>query len=118
MTDILETLLNPLGFEATEPGATPDQQEAFAKMSRDRNELCLAFRYAFRTDHGKKVLAHLRQMTIENSTWCASLGMEKGVSHGFAREGQNALVRYIEDMIKQAEALAKQKKQSEEKDNA
>jgi len=52
----------------------------------------------FGTPSGRKVLAHLRQMTIEQPAWYP--GAE--ASHGFAREGQNSIVRYIEQCIQRA----------------
>lgn len=53
----------------------------------------------FGTKSGKEVLKWLRSNTIEAATWMAGLGYEKAIAHGFAREGQNALVRNIEDRI-------------------
>ena len=106
----MNDLLNPLGFDNLEPDLTPEQLETFEVQAQANYDLCMAFAAVAKSVAGKIVLKHLREMTIENSTWCASLGMEKAVPHGFAREGQNALVRYIEDRVKQAEVMAKAKK--------
>jgi hypothetical protein len=46
----------------------------------------------FSTRDGKKLLAHLRAATIEQPTWYPG----EDASHGYAREGQNSLVREIE----------------------
>jgi hypothetical protein len=110
VTELLQSLLNPLGFESVEPGLTPEQNEAFEMSAKANFELCMAFKQVFSTPHGAVVLQHLREMTLENSTWCASLGLEKGVPHGYAREGQNAMYRYIVERINEADRIAKQKK--------
>ncbi len=48
-------------------------------------------------------LKFLRDNTIEAGTWMAGLALERGMdaanAHGYAREGQNALVRDIFDRI-------------------
>jgi hypothetical protein len=46
----------------------------------------------FSTEEGRQVLAWLRQVTIEVPAWVP--GQE--ASYGYAREGQNSLVREIE----------------------
>ena len=46
----------------------------------------------FSTRAGKKLLAHLRSVTIEQPTWYPG----EDASHGYAREGQNSLIREIE----------------------
>lgn len=53
----------------------------------------------FKTKAGKAVLEHLVKNTIHSATWMASLPYDKAIAHGFAREGQNALVRNIEQRI-------------------
>lgn len=53
----------------------------------------------FSTKEGAEVLAWLRKNTIEAATWMAGLEYNKAIAHGFAREGQNALVRNIEERI-------------------
>ena len=52
----------------------------------------------FSTEDGKLVLAHLRSLTIEQPAWVP--GMD--ASHGFAREGQDSLVREIEARMRRA----------------
>lgn len=114
MDDFFKKLLNPLGFDALEPGPTEAQKEHLDKGAEERWELVQAYHRTFNTPHGKKVLQHLREMTIESSTWRASLGLINGAAHGFAREGQNALVRHIEDQIKAATMRAEQLKKEAE----
>ncbi len=52
----------------------------------------------FSTKDGSQVLKHLRAVTIEQPTWYPG----EEASHGYAREGQNSLVREIERKIERA----------------
>jgi hypothetical protein len=52
----------------------------------------------FSTDSGQIILADLRNKTIEQPTWTPG----EDASHGYAREGQNSVVRLIEERIKRA----------------
>ena len=54
----------------------------------------------FGTEEGRQVLAWLRRATIEVPAWVP--GQEP--SYGYAREGQNSLVREIERRIERAKA--------------
>jgi hypothetical protein len=62
------------------------------------SDLDKLFLRVFSTRDGKKLLTHLRQTTIEQPTWFPG----EDPSHGFAREGQNSLVRDIERRIHRA----------------
>jgi hypothetical protein len=55
----------------------------------------------FGSDDGQELLAHLRALTIEQPTWYPG----EEASHGYAREGQNSLVREIERRMKRASEL-------------
>jgi len=59
------------------------------------SDLDKLFLRVFSTRDGKKLLTHLRQITIEQPTWFPG----EDPSHGFAREGRNSLVRDIERRI-------------------
>lgn len=109
-----DMLNNPLGFESLEPGSTDAQKEALALQRQQNYEMALRFKRVFTSEDGAAIIRHLRDKTIEDSTFRASMGLLNGAAHGFAREGQNTIVRYIEDMIKAADALAKQLKQEAE----
>ncbi len=61
----------------------------------DRDDLDMAFVRCFSTKEGQIVLEHLRKTTIEQPTWYPG----EDASHGFAREGQNSIVREIERRI-------------------
>lgn len=52
----------------------------------------------FSTEEGRQVIAWLRQVTIEVPSWVP--GQE--ASYGYAREGQNSLVREIERRMERA----------------
>ena len=52
----------------------------------------------FSTSDGSKLLSYLRSMIIEQPTWYP--GEES--SHGYAREGQNSLIREIERRLTRA----------------
>jgi len=52
----------------------------------------------FSTSDGSKLLSYLRSVTIEQPTWYP--GEES--SHGYAREGQNSLIREIERRLTRA----------------
>ena len=55
----------------------------------------------FGSEDGQKLHEHLRSLTIEQPTWYPG----ENASHGFAREGQNSLVREIERRIQRARKL-------------
>ncbi len=63
-----------------------------------QRSLDINFKRCFETEAGKKVLEHLRAITIEQPAWVPGADP----SFGFAREGQNSIVRDIEQRIKRA----------------
>lgn len=94
---------NPLGFQ---PGIDPDpvsNDEIFKAQLKEMFDLNMAVYQVFKTPHGKKVLAWLRKATIESAAWMPSIAREHGIeaanAHAYAREGQNALVRDIENRM-------------------
>ena len=62
------------------------------------DELDRMFAKTFATQAGKRVLTYLRRTTIEQPTWYPG----EDASHGYAREGQNSIVREIERRIDRA----------------
>ena len=60
--------------------------------------LDIQFKRCFDTEAGQKVLENLRAITIEQPAWIPGADP----SFGYAREGQNSLVREIEQRIKRA----------------
>ena len=61
----------------------------------DVDQLYLAL---FSSPTGRQVLAHLRQVTIEQPSWVPGAD----ASYGFVREGQNSMVRDIENRMRRA----------------
>ena len=64
----------------------------------DQQETDRLYLRVFTTDDGKKLLTHLEGRTINQPAWIP--GAEP--SFGFAREGQNSIVREIKSRIERA----------------
>ena len=64
-----------------------------------QRDLDIQFKRCFDSEAGKKVLEHLRTITIDQPAWVPGADP----SFGYAREGQNSLVREIEQRIKRAD---------------
>lgn len=64
------------------------------------DDLDILIARTFDSFEGRKVLEWLRATTIEQPAWVPGLD----ASHGYAREGQNSLVREIERRIKRTKA--------------
>lgn len=73
-----------------------EQLRSRKQTASEAPEIDKAYAVCFATSAGQKVLQHLRNLTIEQPTWYPG----EDASHGFAREGQNSLVREIERRIK------------------
>jgi len=57
------------------------------KISQD--DIDIAYVRCFSTEAGQEVLDHLKAMTLDQPSWFPG----EDPSHGFAREGQNSVVR-------------------------
>lgn len=68
------------------------------KSDTRQSDLDKIYAHVFGSDEGMKVLNDLRARTIEQPSWYPG----EDASHGFAREGQNSIVRMIEERIKRA----------------
>lgn len=91
---------NPLGWaQAGIDEADAANGAVFQQRIKEMFDLNLNIARTFNTPHGKKVLEFLRKGTIESATWMSSLPYQEAIAHGFAREGQNALVRDLENRI-------------------
>ncbi len=62
------------------------------------NEVDLLYQRVFSTEEGQKVLAHLESMTIAQPAWVPGTDP----SYGYAREGQNSLIREIQTRLRRA----------------
>jgi len=71
------------------------------KQQVDKDDIDRLYLRVFASDDGAKLLTHLRALTIEQPTWYPG----EEASHGYAREGQNSLVREIERRMKRARSL-------------
>jgi hypothetical protein len=89
--------MNPDGWEGLQ---TADPEIAH-KQQVDKDDVDRLYLRVFGSEDGQKLLTHLRSLTIEQPTWYPG----EDASHGFAREGQNSLVREIERRIKRAREL-------------
>lgn len=99
MKNIPDYLNNPLAWDIGQEKQSNKQIEENAIKQAEVDTMYLE---CFKTKAGKAVLEHLRKNTIEAATWMASLEYNKAVAHGFAREGQNALVKMIEIRVERA----------------
>ncbi len=78
------------GWDFFEP--PPDQ------AADNKQDIDILIARTFSTEEGRQVIAWLRQVTIEVPSWVP--GQE--ASYGYAREGQNSLVREIERRMERA----------------
>ncbi|HEY7803810.1 MAG TPA: hypothetical protein VIC30_05185 [Orrella sp.] len=54
-----------------------------------QDDIDIAYVRCFSTEAGQEVIAHLKAMTLDQPSWYPG----EDPSHGFAREGQNSVVR-------------------------
>ncbi len=59
------------------------------KLSQE--EMDIAFVRCFSTEYGQEVIKYLKSMTLDQPTWFPG----EDPSYGFARDGQNTIVREI-----------------------
>lgn len=90
-------LENPLAWNVNVTGKQDPKLAMEAK--RKQYDIDLLYYTVFTTESGQALLDFLRKNTLEAATWMPSLAYEKAIAHGFAREGQNALVRAMVDGI-------------------
>jgi hypothetical protein len=85
------------GWAGLDAGAAPaaDARDALQR----RYDIDRHYARAFATPDGLAVLQHLRALTIEQPAWVPG----QDASHGFAREGQDSIVREIEKRIRRAQ---------------
>lgn len=83
------------------PGDLPPPQTETPKQLEEIREMDIVIAKTFNSAAGRKTLKWLRDQTIEAPTWQISDGLS-GIMTGFAREGQNALIRLIEQRMRRA----------------
>lgn len=100
---------DPLGFDRLTPA--PEANKSMAdEIAQQTYDQCMLIKRVFSTKDGKVLLDFLRKNTLEASTWKPSPNHEWAVATGFAREGQNALIRMLVCSI---EAASKSKEPSQ-----
>lgn len=77
------------------------EPELRSKSITELDDIDRLYLRVFGSDDGQEILSHLRSLTIEQPTWYPG----EEASHGYAREGQNSLVREIERRIRRASKL-------------
>jgi len=77
------------------------EPEARRNVEVEQDDLNRLYLRVFGSEDGQKLIKHLRSLTIEQPTWYPG----EDASHGYAREGQNSLVREIERRIEKARNL-------------
>jgi len=82
------------GLRTVEPQMRLTQQD-------NQDDIDRLYLRVFGSEDGQELLTHLRSLTIEQPTWYPG----ESASHGYAREGQNSLVREIERRMQRARQL-------------
>ena len=82
------------GLRTVEPQTRLTQQD-------NQDDIDRLYLRVFGSEDGQQLLTHLRSLTIEQPTWYPG----ESASHGYAREGQNSLVREIEQRMQRARQL-------------
>jgi len=76
------------------------EEKRKSKPKDNQIELDKAFARTFDTEEGKKVLNYLMHKTLEQPTWVPGLDN----SYGYAREGQNSIIREINQRIERTKS--------------
>lgn len=67
------------------------EAESILPVEQKQDDTDLQFVRCFSTEAGQEVLEYLKSVTVDQPTWYPG----EDPSHGFAREGQNSIVREI-----------------------
>jgi len=86
--------INSIGWDGVEADGEPIHIQN-VDLQRD---LDIQFKRCFETESGKKVLEHLRSITVGQPAWVPGADP----SFGYAREGQNSIFREIEQRMMRA----------------
>lgn len=105
---VFDVFENPLGMDVTQEDSANNNPELLETFNTIMDIASL-----FSTDQGKRVLKMWRENTIERAAWSPSMarqcGLDAANAHAYAREGQNAFIRDIEEKIKLAELIREPK---------
>ncbi len=84
-------------------GLNANREDDVLAQDQTPPDIVIHMNKCFSTPSGRKVMAHLRNMTIEQPCWYPGAD----ASHGYSREGQDSIVRYIEQCIQRAKEIKK-----------
>tara|TARA_R100000908_G_C3717557_1_gene121647 strand:+ start:129 stop:425 length:297 start_codon:yes stop_codon:yes gene_type:complete len=87
--------INAIGWD----GVNAENQPIKLTNQDLQKELDIQFKRCFGSESGQKVLEHLVNITINQPAWVPGAD----ASFGYAREGQNSLVREIQQRIRRAD---------------
>ncbi len=94
----LNELLSMFG-KSGEGWAGLEETGADEASAHERWQKAMIVARPFMTDEGRQSLGSLRADTLGQATWDRDLGLLNGVANGLFREGQNSIIRYIEQCI-------------------
>lgn len=104
-TNWMEKGWSALGEGLTQPEAVTEgeKKKVVEAQAAERDADLQALVACFRGPSGLRALQYLRSRTVEIACFDPSVQGENALYHGFFREGQNSVVRLIEDIISHAE---------------
>jgi len=83
--------INAVGWDGVNSTVEPFRQD-----KNEQRDLDTCFAQCFQTESGKKVLEYFEKITIDQPAWIPSADP----SYGYAREGQNSIIREIKQRIR------------------
>ena len=97
---------NPLAWDIN--SAIKQDPSILEEYKRKQFEIDYLYHAVFSTEAGEKLLNMLVENILLKSTWAPNASYDKAIATGFAREGQNTIIRAFKDgvdKIKQAPTL-------------
>lgn len=102
--DILRANFAESGWSGLDESAAQLTAEQRHEHALAQFEQAMEIARPFMNNDGQIALAKLKQRTTEAATWDPqATGAMEGAAAGFAREGQNSIIRFIEDCIRIAQ---------------
>lgn len=101
---------NPLNLPLNDldPGLSVEALEEFDRRKQSEYDLSQKYKALFKSELGQEILSDLKSKTLDGPTWNYNMRAEDAVINGYAREGQNSIVRYILEKIQLADTLKKE----------
>lgn len=88
------------GFNPYEDAEPPEEERDLAREEIEKVEDAMLT--TFNTGQGKFALGYLRSRTEGAPGFVAEMGLLNGIAWGFAREGQNSIIRHIDQLMHNA----------------